>query len=195
MTMFFGVVLASALGLHAEGGAVALPLLATQLLWVNLVTDGAPALALGVDSTDAGGDECAASSDKRRNYYEAHVVRHKFVGAIIAAGTLFVLDASLSGGRVEGHGGLRYAQTMAFTTLVTFQLFNVFNARSDEKSAFAGSSKIAGLGKRRVVSRASSGSSLCFVFATGIFNGWLEPWRLVGLRGRVELNAVDARTG
>ena len=33
---------------------------------------------------------------------------------------------------------MRYAQTMAFTTLMFFQLFNVFNARSDEHSAFAG---------------------------------------------------------
>jgi len=33
---------------------------------------------------------------------------------------------------------LRYAQTMAFTTLVLFQSFNVFNARSDERSAFRG---------------------------------------------------------
>ena len=31
-----------------------------------------------------------------------------------------------------------YAQTMAFNTLVLFQLFNVFNARSDEQSAFNG---------------------------------------------------------
>jgi Ca2+-transporting ATPase len=61
-----------------------------------------------------------------------------FVGAVTAAGTLFVLDAALPGGLVEGRGDLRYAQTMAFTTLVLFQLFNVFNARSDERSAFAG---------------------------------------------------------
>ena len=33
---------------------------------------------------------------------------------------------------------MRYAQTMAFTTLVIFQMFNVFNARSDERSAFEG---------------------------------------------------------
>ena len=54
----------------------------------------------------------------------------------MAAGTLFVLDASLPGGFVEGSGDLRYAQTMAFTTLMLFQMFNVLNARSDERSAF-----------------------------------------------------------
>jgi Ca2+-transporting ATPase len=61
-----------------------------------------------------------------------------FVGIVMAVGTLFVLDASLPGGLVEGSGDLRYAQTMAFTTLMMFQLFNVFNARSDETSAFNG---------------------------------------------------------
>ena len=54
----------------------------------------------------------------------------------MAAGTLFVLDASLPGGFVDGVGDLRYAQTMAFTTLMLFQMFNVLNARSDEQSAF-----------------------------------------------------------
>ena len=58
------------------------------------------------------------------------------VGVIMAAGTLLVLDAALPGGLIEGSGTIRYAQTMAFTTLVLFQLFNVFNARSDERSAF-----------------------------------------------------------
>src|SRR3546814_3244100 len=56
----------------------------------------------------------------------------------MAAGTLIILDASLPGGLIAGSGSLGYAQTMAFTTLVMFQLFNVFNARSDERSAFAG---------------------------------------------------------
>jgi Ca2+-transporting ATPase len=56
----------------------------------------------------------------------------------MAAGTLLVLDASLPGGLIEGTGSMRYAQTMAFTTLMMFQLFNVLNARSDELSAFQG---------------------------------------------------------
>jgi len=56
----------------------------------------------------------------------------------MAAATLAVLDASLPGGLIEGSGTVAYAQTMAFTTLVIAQLFNVFNARSDTRSAFAG---------------------------------------------------------
>jgi Ca2+-transporting ATPase len=139
MTMFFGVLLADRLGLTAAGGGgVVLPLLATQILWINLVTDGAPALALGVDPADAG-----VMAKRPRPRGEGVITRRMwfgilFVGAIMAAGTLFILDASLPGGLVEGSGNMRYAQTMAFTTLVFFSLFTVFNARSDERSAFVG---------------------------------------------------------
>jgi Ca2+-transporting ATPase len=138
MTMFFGVLLAGVIGLEADGSGIVLPLLATQLLWINLVTDGAPALALGVDPADPG-----LMTEPPRSKEEGVITRQMwlgtcFVGAIMAAGTLFVLDASLPGGLVQGAGNLRYAQTMAFTTLMMFQLFNVFNARSDETSAFRG---------------------------------------------------------
>jgi Ca2+-transporting ATPase len=139
MTMFFGVLLASVIGLTAEGaGAIVLPLLATQILWINLVTDGAPALALGVDPADSG-----LMNVPPRSRDEGVITRRMwfgifFVGAIMAVGTLFVLDASLPGGLIEGYGNMRYAQTMTFTTLMLFQIFNVFNARSDVRSAFAG---------------------------------------------------------
>ena len=137
LTMFFGVVLAERIGLHAEGGAVVLPLLATQILWINLVTDGPPALALGVDPADEGlmhqPPRPAGEGVLTPRMWRGIVL----VGAIMAAGTLFVLDASLPGGFVAGSGDVRYAQTMAFTTLMLFQIVNVFNARSDEQSAFA----------------------------------------------------------
>lgn len=60
-----------------------------------------------------------------------------FVGVVFAGGTLLVIDWSLPGGLIPGSGSLRYAQTMAFTTMVFFSIFTVFNARSDDRSAFA----------------------------------------------------------
>jgi Ca2+-transporting ATPase len=134
--MFFGVVLAKTIGLHAEGEAVALPLLATQILWINLITDGPPALALGIDPADEG-----IMNRPPRPRGEGVLNRQMWVGivivgAIMALGTLFMLDATLAGGLINAKGDLRYAQTMAFTTLVMFQLFNVFNSRSDDRSAF-----------------------------------------------------------
>ncbi|VTZ28454.1 Calcium-transporting ATPase (fragment) [Methylocella tundrae] len=140
MTMFFGVLLTQALGLRAAGeSGVVLPLAATQILWINLVTDGAPALALGVDPPDPG-----IMNQPPRPRGEGVITRRMwvgvfFVGAVMAVGTLLVLDLSLPGGLIEGTGTISHAQTMAFTTLVMFQLFNVFNARSDERSAFSGS--------------------------------------------------------
>jgi Ca2+-transporting ATPase len=136
LTMFFGVLLAERIGLYADGGGVVLPLLATQILWINLVTDGPPALALGVDPADEGlmhqPPRPAGEGVLTPRMWRGIV----FVGAIMAAGTLFVLDASLPGGFVAGSGDLPHAQTMAFTTLMLFQMFNVVNARSDERSAF-----------------------------------------------------------
>ena len=138
LAMFFGVVLADAIGLKAEGQLIVLPLLATQLLWINLVTDGAPALALGVDPPDA-----HVMRKPPRAKGEGVITPQMwwgivYVGFIMAASTLAVLDASLPGGFIEGSGSMRYAQTMAFTTIVLASLFNVLNARSDEQSAFTG---------------------------------------------------------
>lgn len=139
MTMFLGVLFAGALGLSgAASGGIVFPLLATQILWINLVTDGAPALAIGIDPADP---DVMKRAPRPRG--EGVLTRRMwggifFVGVVMAIGTLFVLDASLPGGLIQGVGTVAYGQTMAFTTLVLFQLFNVFNARSDERSAFSG---------------------------------------------------------
>lgn len=52
--MFFGVMAARLIGLEPGERGLTLPLVATQILWINLVTDGAPALALGLDPADEG---------------------------------------------------------------------------------------------------------------------------------------------
>jgi Ca2+-transporting ATPase len=110
--------------------------MATQILWINLVTDGAPALALGLDPADA-----SVMDKPPRPRGEGVITRSMwtgilFVGTVMAAGTLLVLDADLPGGLIEGSGDMDHARTMAFTTLMLFQMFNIFNSRSDERSAF-----------------------------------------------------------
>jgi len=137
LTMFFAVVLAGVIGLTDAGeGALVLPLVATQILWINLITDGPPALALGLDPANP-----RVMSQPPRPQGSGVITRRMwagiaFVGLIMAAGTLLALDIALPGGLIEGSGDLPYARTMAFTTLMLFQLFNVPNARSDERSAF-----------------------------------------------------------
>lgn len=138
-TMFLGVLLAGVLGLaDSDGSGITMPLLAAQILWINLITDGAPALALGLDPASK-----ETMSRPPRPVSEGVITGTMwwgilFVGGVMASGTLLVLDACLPGGMIEGTGSLAFARTMAFTTLTLFQLFNVFNARSDERSVFVG---------------------------------------------------------
>jgi P-type Ca2+ transporter type 2C len=137
LTIFFGVVLAAPLGLREEGSLI-LPLVAAQVLWINLLTDGPPALALGVDPPSEG------LMLRRPRARDEGVITTRMwidmgiVGIVMAAGTLLVLDASLPGGLLEGTSGVRHGRTMAFTTIVLFQLFNAFNSRSSDQSAFRG---------------------------------------------------------
>ena len=137
LTMFGGVVLAGVIGLvPEEGSAVGGPPLADPSLWVKLLTDSGPALALGLEPADHGVME-RPPRDPRTSVITGRMwFNIAFVGLIMAVGTLGVMDWALPGGLIPGDGELRYAQTMGFTTLVFFQLFNVFNARSDEQSAF-----------------------------------------------------------
>jgi len=139
LTMFLGVMLAGVIGLDA-GEGVAVPLLATQILWINLLTDTAPALALGVDPPP---DDVMSRPPRKLSdrMIDARMwIGIIWVGSVMAAVTLLALDLRLPGGLVggEGSGDIVEARTMAFTTLVLAQLFNCFNARSDRVSAFHG---------------------------------------------------------
>ncbi len=138
LTMFLGVVLAGVIGLDDAGGAVAVPLLATQILWINLLTDTAPALAMGVEPPP--GDVMLRPP---RRLTDRVIDREMWigiawVGLVMAIATLATLDLGLPGGLLPGSGSIEEARTMAFTTLVLAQLFNCFNARSDRSSARRG---------------------------------------------------------
>ncbi|OBB91451.1 cation-translocating P-type ATPase [Mycobacterium sp. 852002-30065_SCH5024008] len=132
-TVFFGVVLAGAIGL-SQGHTVALPLLATQILWINLLTDGAPALALGVDphTEDVMSRPPRTASDR---VIDARMWNNIVViGAAVAAATLVTIHLYAPGGPLPS--SLDTARTAGFTVLVIAQLINTINARSETRTAF-----------------------------------------------------------
>jgi magnesium-transporting ATPase (P-type) len=136
-TMFFGVVLAGLIGLDQVDETLAVPLLATQILWINLLTDTGPALAMGVDPPP---EDVMRRPPRRltdRVIDRQMWVGILWVGLVMSVVTLAALDLTLPGGLIEGSGEIVEARTMAFTTLVLAQLFNCFNARSDRTSAFS----------------------------------------------------------
>jgi Ca2+-transporting ATPase len=139
MVMFFGVVFAGAIGLRPEAGEpLVLPLLATMILWVNLLTDSGPALALGMDAADPHVMR-RPPRDPRRPAIPPAMWRDILArGSVMAVATLLAMDAVLPAGLVPGSGSMAEARTVAFTTLVLAQLVNVLCCRSDDASAFRG---------------------------------------------------------
>ena len=109
-----------------------LPLIPIQILWVNLVTDGLPAMALGVDNNNK--DLMLRKPRKPKESVFSNGLGKKIVirGLQIAAATLFVFWLAL----YLGDGDIVLARTMAFTTLVFSQLFYVFHCKSETHSPF-----------------------------------------------------------
>jgi P-type Ca2+ transporter type 2C len=136
LVIFLGVVFAGSLGLHSEPGEpLVLPLLATMILWINLLTDAGPALALGVDPAERGVMQ-RPPRDPGSPAINALMWRGILgTGVVMAGATLLAMDATLPGGVLPGGGRMPEARTLGFTTLVLAQLVNVFCARSDTESA------------------------------------------------------------
>ncbi len=136
LTMFLGVLLAGFLGLTGQGDELVVPLLATQILWINLITDSGPALAMGVDPETE--DVMARPPRGARD----RVVDGRMwagilsIGLVMALVTLLAIEVYLPGGLVDGSETVEVARTAAFTTLVFAQLFNALNSRSETVSAF-----------------------------------------------------------
>ncbi|HEY5662910.1 MAG TPA: cation-translocating P-type ATPase [Ilumatobacter sp.] len=135
LVMVIGVLAASTLGLQALGGHEAVPLLATQILWINLLTDGALAIALGVDPAVENVMDHPPRRLTDRVIDREMLVTIGLIGVTAALAALIALDLRLPGGLVGDGGDIATARTMAFTTLVFGQVFNAFNARSDRVSA------------------------------------------------------------
>jgi Ca2+-transporting ATPase len=108
-----------------------LPLLPVQVLWVNLVTDGLPALALGVDPTEANCMRRPPRHPKESVFSRGLSRKIASRGAQIGFSTILVFT-----GIYLLRNDLALARTMAFCTLVFCQLFHVFDCRSENYTIF-----------------------------------------------------------
>jgi Ca2+-transporting ATPase len=109
-----------------------LPLLAVQILWINLITDGLPPMALSVEPPDNG-----IMRQKPRNVEEGLITRREIaaglgLGGLIALQALIVLTWA-----VDRNFSLEKLQTLIFTLVVFSEMFNAFNWRSDRYSIFS----------------------------------------------------------
>ncbi len=120
LTMFLGVLM-----------GFPVVLLPIQILWINLVTDGLPAIALGMDPPDGGEMLESPRPAEEGIFANGLLARIVIRGAMIAFCTLLVFLLFLRQGR-----GLDMARTGAFLTLVLTQLIHVFECKSDHKSLF-----------------------------------------------------------
>jgi len=135
LTTAWGFVLifltAGVLGL--AGGA---PFTALQILWVNIIMDGPPALALGVDPA-----EPDIMQQKPRPANEPLLTRSRLLrilglGFVMATGTITVLALAPTL-FPENVSDPLLGTTLAFTTFVFFQVFNLLNVRSEDGSVFS----------------------------------------------------------
>jgi P-type Ca2+ transporter type 2C len=109
-----------------------LPLVPVQILWMNLVTDSAPVIALGFEPGEREYLRRPPRHPKSEMLSRTLVWRIGWVSVLMAVGTLGLFTLELRTGV-----GLTEARTVAFTTLVFFQLFNALNARSETHSVFS----------------------------------------------------------
>lgn len=112
-----------------------MPLVPVQLLWLNLVTDSLPALALGVENVEQGAMEQPPRQANQTLFDRAFSFRLLWQGIMVGALTLCAYFLGLVRLAEVGQEGA-VANTMAFATLTLCQLCHAFNVRSEEQSLF-----------------------------------------------------------
>lgn len=119
LTVFLGIIM-----------GLPLPLLAIQILWVNLITDSFPALALSMDPAGGGIMKRPPRPRSEGILTRLTLFDMALVGITIAIGTLGIFYFYLP-------HGIEAARTVSFTVLVVFQLWNSLNCRSETRSLFS----------------------------------------------------------
>jgi Ca2+-transporting ATPase len=108
-----------------------LPLLPGQIIWMNLVTNGLQDVAMAFEPPEKGIEYQKPRPRNEPIISRLMMERLLVIGIVLALGTLALYAWELSRG-----AGIDRARTEALTVMVFYQLFNVFNARSETRSAF-----------------------------------------------------------
>lgn len=119
------------LTLSAMIAGMPIPLLPVQILWINLVTDTAMVIPLGVEPEEKGNMKRKPRKPDAPIFNRYMIVRILVIAITMAAVALALYIAFYN---THSH---EYARTVAFTSLVVMQWSNAFNARSDLESAFS----------------------------------------------------------
>jgi Ca2+-transporting ATPase len=120
-----------------QRGFLYIPLLPVQILWMNLITDGLPAMALGIDPPEKDIMERKATKKKEHILSRRGLYTILWQGIVLTMGALFVYFASpVVFGNQDFSNNTEVFQTIVFTTLVITQLLHTFNFRFEDKGIF-----------------------------------------------------------
>jgi Ca2+-transporting ATPase len=106
------------------------PLGTLQILWVAMIMDGPPAIALGLEPGHPGLMDEPPRDPSVRILTARRLASLGFQGLVMMVGTLTIYASAVR------RDGERYGTTLAFTTFVLFQVFSVFNSRTERETVF-----------------------------------------------------------
>jgi len=115
-----------------------LPLAALQILWLNMITDVFPAMALALEPSNPDAMKHPPRDPRQRLMTLRFAWLIGWQGLLLSGMTLLAFMIRMRWYGSAG-AGLRHATTMAFMTLALVQVFHTFNARSQTRSAFTAS--------------------------------------------------------
>ncbi|MHA2073458.1 MAG: cation-translocating P-type ATPase [Candidatus Hodarchaeales archaeon] len=134
--LLFGILITSFLF-----GIPIVPLLAIQILWVNLVTDGIPALAMGVDPPDLEIMQRQPRDPKEPILPRKSIYFIIYSAFLVALGTLLLffiyLQPYFGTNNIPTEEKIDHARTIAFTTLIVFQMILALHIRKEHHSIFS----------------------------------------------------------
>lgn len=108
-----------------------LPLIAVQILWINLITDGTEGISLTMEPPDKG-----ILNQKPRSPREGILTHDIIIRSLIIAITMTLITLGLFFFYLKSGASLEKARSVAFVTMSILQVFNLFNCRSFKKSIF-----------------------------------------------------------